>query len=139
MKTIIKNKVMHFARRGADKLNKQTEKLSPLQKKIAVILFCLLCSLISAHIIIKTILLKTPDTVLIHHHFTAPHIGKSNDPHQPFSILPDDFNRIEWIKKELDSLAVTDKPSYDSIISLHPGIMDTIALFEKIYQSQLKK
>jgi hypothetical protein len=100
-----------------------------LQKKIAVILFCLLSAFISMRIIIKTVYLKTPDMILIRRPVVPSHIGKTN-PVQPFFyISPEDFERVERIKKNHDS----------SIIKHRPGLMDSIILFEKIYQSQLKK
>jgi hypothetical protein len=139
MKTIIKNKIQHTATLGAEKLKKQAEKLSPVQQKIAVIIFCLLCSAVSTGIIIKTILLKTPDTILIHHHIIPAHIGKTNTPHPHFSILPEDFERVELVKKYLDSVAVADTIKYKAIMKQSPHLLDTINLFEKIYKSQSKK
>lgn len=103
--------------------------LSPLKKKIAVIFFCILLSFISAQIIIKTIFLKTPDIILIHHAVLPQHIGKANRQQPSFFISPADFERIEKIKKNLDS----------NVIKQRPGLMDSIILFEKIYYSQSKK
>ncbi len=101
--------------------------------------FCLLCSIISVRIIIKTIFLKTPDTIIIKHPIIPAHIGKSSFVQPGFYISPSDFNRVELIKKYLDSLSLTDKNKYAEIIKLRPGLYDSIALFEKIYQSQSKK
>jgi hypothetical protein len=129
MKSIIKNKIAHFARLCAQKLNGKANRLSPLQKKIAVILFTLVCSIISAEIIFKTVLLKTPDLVIIHHPLIPVHIGKTNRVQRPYFISPSDFERVEHFKKSLDSAGLKNRR----------GLMDSIALFEKIYQSQLKK
>jgi hypothetical protein len=139
MKTIIKNKIAQFTKPIALRLNAKANKLSSLQKKTGVILFCFLCSIVSARIIIKTVFIKTPDIILIKHHFIPAHIGKSGFVQPDFYISPADFNRVELIKKYLDSLSVADKNKYAELIKLRPGLYDSITLFEKIYQSQSKK
>ena len=56
-------------------------------------------------------------------------------------ITKEQLEKIEHFRRYIDSLArsPSGKILYNSILSSHPGILDSLALFENIYQLQIKK
>jgi hypothetical protein len=138
MKTAIKNKVQHIAKQCAQKLNDKTEQWSDTKKKIALFLFCTICASISTYVIIETINSKNVSSIYFHRVDIPVQIGKPSDKMiQPNYSVPD-FERIEGIKKYLDSISTNDSIKYAEIIRLRPHLMDSILLFEKLYLLQSK-
>lgn len=49
------------------------------------------------------------------------------------------FNKIEQVKNYLDSLKLSNKKIYDSILRARPLLLDSISILEAIYYSQKQK
>jgi len=66
------------------------------------------------------------------------HIGKNIRIPSAF-ISEESYQKIEQFKKYLDSISISDKKTFNQIIAARPGLIDSIAMFEKLYLSQSKK
>jgi hypothetical protein len=124
----IKTTINAFAKKAAVKLSAASEKYSLKQKKMALMFFCLLCILFCTFGVIQTFTKTThfkfkPEPIQL-----LPHIGKSFSVPESF-ISKETFDRVEYFKNHIDSATLLTRP----------GLMDSIALFEKIYLSQSKK
>src|ERR1700722_3322381 len=118
MKTLIKKRIQRFATVSAQKLNDKAENWSPLKKKIALLLFCISFSAVSSYIILQAFV-STPiksNSVFVHRIHIPVHIGKTNDKTVQFFVSPADFNRVELVKKCLDSLSFNDHKKYMEIM-----------------------
>src|SRR5216683_2083881 len=94
-KKYIKNKITGKLLKGASWLNNKTKYLSPLKKKIYLLLFCGFSGVVSTYILISAVLPKTTNPYsFIHSTSIAPHIGKTNHTVDPF-ISADTYQRVE--------------------------------------------
>jgi hypothetical protein len=141
MKTLIKKRIQHFARFSAQKLNAKASVLSPLKMKLALFLFCILFSGFSTYIIMEAIASRSDraSSVFVKSARIPLHIGRTNIITINPTFSPADFNRVEFIKKYLDSLSANDKKEYIGIIQLRPHLLDSIQLLETFYLQNLKK
>jgi hypothetical protein len=140
MKKFLKQKVNELGNSCARWLNRKTEKLSTVKKKILLALFCLLFCGYSIYITAAALFSHTKNnsTVFIRHVQLHPHIGKNLISPAPV-ISEESFERVEYFKKQLDSVAKANPASFKGIMHDRPHLMDSIGLFEKLYYSQSKK
>lgn len=66
------------------------------------------------------------------------HFDKSGDEiRNPQNIIDEDlYQQVRMFRVYMDSLQKNNKPGYDSIILLRPGLIDSIQTIEEIYLSQ---
>ena|SRR5579871_179296 len=129
MKTFLKNQLRSFVKRYAERMNSHAARFSVKQQKIGLIVFCLLFSIISTSILIETFSEKQDKEKIFEVHLDTPlHIGKNLSMPAPV-ISKEDFERIEKFKAGIDSAQ----------LKVRPHLMDSIKLFEQLYQSQTKK
>ena len=117
----MKARIHHVINSFCDRANQLSEK----KKRIMLAFFCLSIFCASIYILAT---IKDFHPVFIQKIHLHSHIGKSFSVPQPF-ISKEAFVRIENFKRQLDSQAMRERP----------GLVDSIALFEKIYHSQSKK
>lgn len=134
----IRNKIYPGMQRVFAWASQHTEKLSPANKRIAVIIFCILSMSLSICIAINTASKPNGRILPIMPVRVPSHIGKNIALPSAF-ISKESYQRIEQFKKYLDSISIADKKNHDAIINARPHLMDSIALFEKLYLSQTKK
>ena len=134
----IKNKICPVMEHAASLAGRHAEKLSPRRKKIAVIIFCILSSLLSFYFIAKAFN-GNGAKVFFMRPLTAPlHVGKNLEMPRSF-ISEDAYRKIELYKRYLDSISMADRKTFLQIVGERPGLMDSIGMFEKLYLSQSKK
>jgi hypothetical protein len=138
MKRILTRRIKVFARFCALKLGQKSEKLSIRKKKIWVVLFCLVYGGISASIILHNLNRGRAAPGIIQVGHIPAHIGRTNGIRLKPFFTETALNRVELLKKYLDSLSRSDKDKYDTIIIQRPRLLDSIKLFEKLYFSQSK-
>jgi hypothetical protein len=140
MKTFLKKKVQGLAGFCAGWLTNKTEKLSPAKKKVLLALFCLLFCGYSMYLIAAALFFPANknSAVFIRRIHAPVHIGKNFIGPDPV-ISAESFERVEYFKKQLDSVAKTDPKAFQNLMHGRPHLMDSIALFEKLYYSQSKK
>ena len=125
MNTPFKKKVQEFARFYAVWLSSKTEQLSAGSKKIALVLFCLLFGGISLYLVV---IHMTSSSFYTHAPFIQRIILPKNiDKANNYRISKKLYQRIEALKND------------DSLMKARPQLLDSIQLFEQIYQSQIKK
>jgi hypothetical protein len=129
VKRLLKNKVTKFAKRYAEKLNKKASGYSARQQKIALVIFCFLFTVFSTSVLIKAFTGKNSKEEIFERQLHVPaHVGKQFSMPEPV-ITKQDYERIEQFKSKIDS----------AVLKTRPHLMDSIQLFEQIYQSQTKK
>jgi hypothetical protein len=140
MKTLLKRKMQHFAMRSTDFLNKRTESFSQAKKKTMLALFCILSFVFSMYIIATSVTVhgKSGPAFIIPRTSLPVHIGKSFPEPEPY-ISKETFERVEYFKEKLDSIARTDTATFNKLTEARPHLMDSIVEFEKLYYSQPKK
>ena len=124
----IKQTIERVARLVANWLNSKTEKLSIAKKKIGLGFFCVLSGVVSVYIILVPMIGSSfhHAPIQFQRAMLPKHIGKAN-PKPENSISKDLYERIEAFKNN------------DSLMKAHPELLDSIRLFEQLYQSQIKK
>jgi hypothetical protein len=141
MKDFLKNKIKRFARFSAKRLNEKLERLSLLNKKIILFLFCISFGGISTYIIFKSLVFEKNhvDSLFFQRSPIPSHIGKTdNKIIKPFISIAD-YKRVELIKTFLDSISINDNKKYMEIMKVRPRLLDSIRLFETFYLQHLKK
>ena len=128
--------------RWATFMQKQTERLSGNGKLIVLSLFCLVAGSLSIYLI-ATSLMGYPAVSIKISSIKAPLYSARSVDHDTKSsiiITREEYQRIEHFRHYMDSLATSSsgKPIYDSILKQRPGLMDSVAFIENIYQSQTK-
>jgi hypothetical protein len=115
-------------------LNQKTGGWSPLQKKIALIIFCLIFGALSIHILVGS----------FHGHgfgnrnLVITHL-RSGVHSPPNKVIPDSvYQRAERTRVWLDSLKENDTARLRSILRSRPFLLNNLQLIESIYQSQFK-
>ena len=123
-------------------MQKQTERFSRNGKLIALFLFCLIAGSMSIYLMAAS-LMEYRDVPIKILSIKAPlQSGRSAGDNYRSSIVitKQEYQRIEHFRHYMDSLSRTlsGKRVYDSILKQRPGLMDSIAFIENIYQSQIK-
>jgi len=140
MKTNLKEKTHATSVRIAKKMNRFFETFSVTQQKIILGFFCALNMLVIVLIFRNAAHPSTGSRTVMMPAKPAstPHIGKNIPAPAAAMISQKQFNRMEHIKNYIDSIARHDTASYQDILRRYPHIRDSIAFFEKLYQSQQK-
>ena len=104
-------------------------------------LFCLLAGGYSSHLAVDSFFGKP---VLPLTRINQPgHVQPSGDKisQAPVVITEEEYQKIQWFRQYLDSLAQTSPGEKfpDSLLAGRPGFMDSVLLLENLYQSQIKK
>lgn len=133
---IVAAKWINLNKRVASFLQVKFEKLSDGRKKLCLIFFCLLFGGSSVLVLIEALKHDDKKTgiVKISKTIKTPLIE-----HKPDSaITKAEYERVEAYKNHIRELNKTKegKQKADSLLALHPGLLDSIAVFENIYLSQ---
>ncbi|HVM86863.1 MAG TPA: hypothetical protein VMT76_01660 [Puia sp.] len=131
MKTFLRNKIRGYAERFSLQLNEKASRFSKIQQRFLLIIFSLLVSVICFSIVVQAISGRETDPVFTKKISMPKHIGKSSDLPKAF-ISDSDYMRVEAVTRRIDSLPVHDKEKYSPLL-------DSIRLFEKLYNNQSKK
>lgn len=117
----------------------KAERLSGKGKAVVLSLFCLLAGGYSSFLAISSSSGKPPPLA---------HIEQTKDVHPPgdgFSHAPvvitkDEYRKTQRFRQYLDSLDQTPSGGklLDSLMANRPGLLDSVLLFENLYQSQIK-
>ena len=134
----IKKRIHPVMQRVSACASRHAEKLSPARKKHVVNIFCILFMSLSICIAINTLSRFGVKTLPIMPVRIPSHIGKNIRIPSAF-ISEESYQKIEQFKKYLDSISISDKKTFNQIIAARPGLIDSIAMFEKLYLSQSKK
>jgi hypothetical protein len=122
----------------AGRLSAFFERYPAGKKKAALVFFCMVCSSISICIVASSMSGKSRKPFSSMQFHVPPHIGKNT--REPGTPVSDEvFQRIERFRKYLDTISRADKKAFDNMILTRPHLLDSITLFEKLYQAQSKK
>jgi hypothetical protein len=134
----IKSRTQPALQRASGWASQHAEKLSPARKKIVVIIFCILFMSLSICIALTTLSRSGVRTLPVMPIRVPSHIGKNI--RMPSAFISEvSYQKVEQFKQYLDSISISDKKTFDQIIAARPGLIDSIAMFEKLYLSQSKK
>ena len=128
--------------RWAAFMQTQTERLSGNGKLILLTLFCLIAGSVSIYHIANS-LIGYPSISIKISRIKAPlyttRSGEENT-RSEIVVTRQEYERLVHFRQYMDSLARSpgSKPFYDSILKQRPGLMDSVAFVENIYQSQIK-
>ncbi|HVM87892.1 MAG TPA: hypothetical protein VMT76_06865 [Puia sp.] len=129
MKELLKSKLSRLAKRYAEKLNKKAACYSAIRQKTGLALFCLLFTAVSIAVLIGAFSGKQNEEKIFELRTRAPaHIGKTFSMPRPV-ITKEDYERIEKFKAGIDP----------GMLKNRPHLLDSITIFEQLYQSQTKK
>ena len=138
----ISNRWKTLKQKFAAYLQKRFELLSSQTKKYTLIFFCVLFGGSSIAIIVHSITTKT-NAVKIARISRLKHTDEDGQAIlQPDSVITkEEYQRVLQFENYMLNLRndSTGKKKFDSIIKSRPQLMDSIALFEKMYLSQTKK
>lgn len=134
---------IRFQQRWADFMQHHTERLSRNGKLIILSLFCLTAGSLSVYFIVSSVMSRKASSITVIHFKQPPYAVKSGDENTKALVIVSEaeYTKILRFKLYMDSLArsPSGKELYESILSERPGLMDSVLLIEKIYQSQNKK
>ena len=118
----------------ADWLNHKTGAYSPIQKKAALIIFCIFFGGLSFYILTGSIHSHNFNTrALIITHL------KSGMPPSRTQVISDTiFRQAQRTKRFLDSLRTNDTAKFKAILLAKPYLLNNLQLIESIYKSQFK-
>jgi hypothetical protein len=127
----------------ADYLQRKTEILSPGAKKYGLALFCLLSMGGSFYLVRESFspgdqrpLFASPIPPSLHYRKTGEESTRSF-----LLITKDEFQRMKRFRHYIDSLSrsASGQITRDSLLSLRPGLMDSLQVIERLYQLQSSK
>jgi hypothetical protein len=115
-------------------LNEKTGGWSPFQKKIALIIFCLVFGALSFYILAGSFQghgFGNRNLVITH--------LRSGVHSPPGKVIPDSvYQRAERTRAWLDSLKENDTARFRAILLSRPFLLNNLQLIESIYQSQFR-
>ena len=125
-------------------LQHHSEKFSCRTKKYSLLLFCVVSVESSLYVFMEGFRGSTPKIIPVAQIDVPLHAVESGKENISSFLLitRGEFNRIEKFSRYIDSLGLSKEGRRlrDSILSYRPGLMDSIGIIKKIYQSQsLKK
>lgn len=112
-------------------LSRKTSRYSPLQKKIGLIIFCILFGSLSFLILARSVY----DRGYKSHFLILHHLRSGMSPAHPH-ISDSAFVQIERAKHFLDSLRNNDTLKFRVILLNRPALLNNLQMLEKIYQYQ---
>ena len=139
----IVTKCIRMQEKWANYMQRKTNGLSLRTRKYSLVLFCLLSVGCSVYVILESLRHNTtknfgvaPIHVPIHSTETGDEATRS-----PLLITKKEFERIERFRDYVDSLgrSATGTKIRDSMLSLRPGLMESIRVIENLYQLQNAK
>ncbi len=131
-------KLLEHGKNAAGRLTAFSEKYPARKKKAAFVFFFLVSITISLNIVASNISEKKVKSFSTMQSHQPLHIGKNT--RVPESRISETlYQRIMQYRKYLDSISVADKKTFNKMIIARPRLMDSIALFDKLYHSQSKK
>ncbi len=136
------NKWKTLKQKLANKLQQKSELLSTQTKRYALIFFCILFGGSSIAIIVHSVNTKVNAVEIAAISRPAHTDGDAQTMLQPDSVITkQEYNRVLQFEKYMINLKrdSSGRKKYDSIIQCRPQLMDSIALFERMYLSQNKK
>jgi hypothetical protein len=121
-------------------LDKKINSMALKRKKFLLYSLIVLTSIHFLFLIVSPFIIKEQkpnieiDAINFPKHFEHSGEARSNE----MVIAVEEYNRIHSFKLYMDSLSkdVNGKKIYDSIISLHPKLMDSVRLLEELYRFQ---
>lgn len=134
---------IRLQQRWANFMGHHTERLSRSGKLIALTLFCLTAGSLSIYFIANSLMSRKASSFTVTHLTKPPYADKAGDENtKTFEIVSkSEYEKIQRFRYYMDSLvrSPSGKRLYDSILTNRPGLIDSILVLEKIYQSQNKK
>ncbi len=132
----IKSRISIHLRTLSKTLSRQAEKMSVNTKKVILVIFCFVFG--TASLLITFLAFETKSSVIYIERISVPSsvLDGLRTPDRAISVFPDQqIARIVRFRKQLDSLnkSKTGKRTYDSIVKLHPGLIDSLTLVEELY------
>ncbi len=127
-------------RQAADFLNRKTARLGRKQWIMGLALFCLLFGGASIYTIWQSMVAPVAtigiERVSVPAHATLP-VGERPSEAE---LTGQELGRILWFRHFLDSLQQSEsgKAIYDSFARHRPGLLDSLAFIERVYQLPLK-
>lgn len=135
---------MRFQQGWADFMQRYTERLSRNAKLIVLSLFCLTTGSLSLYLIGSSVVSRKASSISVIHLTKPPYAGKlSGDENTKALAMVSkaEYEKIQRFMFYMDSLArsPSGKQLHNRILTQRPGLIDSIMILEKIYQSQIKK
>lgn len=124
-------------------MQRKTEGLSPKAKKYCLLLFCLLSVGCSLYLIIESFIGTSKKNIGVAPIDVPVHAAQNGEKYTRSFLLitKKEFERIARFHHYVDSLgrSAAGIKIRDSLLSLRPGLMDSIRVVEKLYQLQTSK
>lgn len=120
-------------------LQHKSERLTITAKRITVVTFCLLSFTCCFYLIVKSFISQTNQRFTIGSIKVPRNTQEQFQKNAPFiGITKKDFDKIQALRLFIDNLPKTKegKMVLDSILINSPGLIDSLAIIENIYQSQ---
>lgn len=138
----IMSRCLQWQKRWADWMQEKTERLSAKGKLVTLLLFCSITGCYSIYLIAASFSGNRNYALSVTAIKKPQFLSRSGDERIIASsdTNKEDYLKVQHFKKYIDSLVRSpeEKAVYDSILTSHPGLMDSIRFIEKNYQSQLK-
>jgi hypothetical protein len=127
----------------ANYMQRKTNGLSLQARKYSLLLFCILSVGCSLYLIAESFTGSSNKNLIvapIHVPLHSTKTGEENS-HSFLLITKKEFEKIEKFRRYVDSLggSASGIKIRDSLLSLRPGLMDSIRVIEKLYQLQTSK
>lgn len=134
---------IHMQMKWAAYMQRKTARLSHKAKMYCLLLFCLLSVGCSLYLILESLASTSKKNLGLAPINIPEHAAQSGeeDTRSIRLITKREFERIERFRHYLDSLgrSATGMKIRDSLLSLRPGLMDSIRVVERLYQLQTSK
>jgi len=134
---------IRFQQRWANFMQCHTERLSRNGKLIILSLFCVTAGSVSIYLIASSVTSHKASSFTVIHLKRTPYAVTAGDENTKALVIVSkaEYERIQRFRFYMDSLArsPSGKKVHDIIPIQRPGLMDSVLLIEKIYQSQYKK
>jgi hypothetical protein len=135
------DKLVRAQHKIADQLNEKAVAWQPAQVKLALVLFCLLSSIICLAIMTHAILASKPGNTIIVKQMPARwHIGhRENEITIPdHFISKQEYDRLEQFRAYMDSLdnSADGRQTKERLLNQRPKLLDSLAMVEQLYNKQ---
>ena len=126
----------------AQYMGKRTQKLSFFSWKLYLISFLLSGSMLSIYLMISAFSHSARKKSFQIDRIITPRFDENTETVIHHTVIsPDQYNKVKAFESYMDSLQKreTGKHIYDSLVRIHPKLLDSARMLEEIYQSQNKK
>jgi len=119
-------------------MDKRVNHLSVRRRKNIFYAFCFISFLSCAYLVVKPFITGQKSSTIKVETIKFPRdLSKINGPlGNAKAISKEQYNHIHSFRMYMDSLAANASSVYDSLLQRHPGLMDSLKLFEKFYYLQ---